>query len=105
MAASDGLLAPGHVETFGLTALEAMASGVPVISANGGGVVEQVLASRAGALFTPGDVDALHDAVRTVCARDRSVLATRARQYAEAHHGWDMVFQRLLAVYEQVLTS
>ncbi|HET7041845.1 MAG TPA: glycosyltransferase, partial [Gemmatimonadales bacterium] len=51
LAAVDLYLAPGPYETFGLSALEAMASGTPVLSVDRGGVAEQVAASGAGATY------------------------------------------------------
>ncbi len=41
-AAADLVVAPGSAETFGLAALEALASGTPVLSADRGGVAETV---------------------------------------------------------------
>ncbi len=47
------LLAPSPVETFGLAALEALACGTPVITADRGGVAEQVRRSNGGVCFVP----------------------------------------------------
>lgn len=46
-------------ETFGLVAVEAMRAGVPVVAARMGALPELVTDGHQGALFTPGDVDAL----------------------------------------------
>src|SRR5581483_10874279 len=42
LAACDAYIAPSPVETFGLAALEALACGTPVVSADRGGVAERV---------------------------------------------------------------
>jgi glycosyltransferase involved in cell wall biosynthesis len=55
-----------NVEEFGITAVEAQASGRPVLAADAGGARETVIADRTGILFPPGDVDAVAEAMRHV---------------------------------------
>lgn len=55
---------PSHTEGFGLPAVEAMKSGVPVIAANRGALPEAV--GTAGRLFDPGDAGALARALEEV---------------------------------------
>ena len=57
LAISDLFLLPSESESFGLAALEAMASGVPVISTNTGGVPELNTHGFSGYLSNVGDVD------------------------------------------------
>jgi glycosyltransferase involved in cell wall biosynthesis len=52
------------IEEFGITMVEAQAAGRPVVAAGGGGAVEIVDDGKTGALFTPGRVDALAEALR-----------------------------------------
>jgi glycosyltransferase involved in cell wall biosynthesis len=54
------------IEEFGITMVEAHASGRPVVAAARGGALEIVEASETGALFPPGDVDALAEALREI---------------------------------------
>ena len=54
---SDLFLLPSQTESFGLVALEAMASGVPVISSNTGGIPEVNIQGISGFLSNVGDVD------------------------------------------------
>ncbi len=49
-------LAPGHLDGFGLSVVEAMAHGLPVVAAAGGGHRETV--GEDGLLFPPGDAEA-----------------------------------------------
>ena len=54
---SDLFMLPSETESFGLSALEAMASGVPVISTNSGGLPEVNVHGVSGYLSNVGDID------------------------------------------------
>lgn len=56
---SDLFLLPSETESFGLAALEAMASGVPVISSNTGGIPEVNIEGVSGYLANVGDVSTM----------------------------------------------
>lgn len=57
LSVADLFLLPSETESFGLSALEAMAMRVPVISTNGGGLPEVNLQGQTGFLSPVGDVD------------------------------------------------
>ncbi|WP_433177852.1 glycosyltransferase family 4 protein [Actinoallomurus sp. CA-150999] len=92
-------------ELLGLTALEAMASGTPVICSRIGGLPEVVRDGETGFLTEPGDVGELRDRIRTLLA-DR-VLARRlgddARQLVLERFTWDRCAQRCLTAYATML--
>jgi alpha-1,6-mannosyltransferase len=104
LASVDLVVSPGSIETFGLSALEAAASGTPVLSADRGGVAEQIRASGAGATFVAGDSGSLADeAVRLLRARDDLArLGALGRAYAEREHSWNSVFDRIFEIYRRV---
>ena len=105
LAAVDLFVAPGSIETFGLSALEALASGTPVLSADRGGVAEQIEASGAGATFAAGDPASLGDAAVDLLGADLHSLGLRGRAYAEREHSWDNVFDRIFDIYRNVLAA
>lgn len=105
LAAVDLYVAPCSLETFGLSALEALASGTPLLTADRGGVAETAARSGAGALFRSGEPGALVEAATRLFAEDLGRLGALGRSYAEAHHGWETVLDRLFETYRRILGS
>jgi alpha-1,6-mannosyltransferase len=105
LAAADLAVAPCSIETFGLSALEALASGTPLLSADRGGVAETVARSGAGRTFASGDAGALADEAVRLLGGDLAGLGALGREYAEADHGWDAVLDRIFDVYRGILRS
>ena len=66
-------------EDFGLTPLEAMASGTPVLALGRGGATETVVAGSTGDFFPEQTVGSLVAALRAFRAQDYDVAALRAR--------------------------
>ncbi len=79
---ADAFLLPSESESFGVAALEALASGVPVVAYRVGGLPE-VVAPEAGRLVEPFDVDALARATLALVA-DPAAQAAAGRA-ARAH--------------------
>lgn len=102
LAAADLYVAPGPAETFGLSALEAMAAGVPVLSVDQGGVADRISASGAGALYPVGDSTGLAESAVRLFEGDLGALGRRARRYAEDHHSWSSAFDAIFRVYRAV---
>jgi glycosyltransferase involved in cell wall biosynthesis len=99
------LLLPSESESFGLVALEAMASGVPVIASDVGGLPEVVEHGVTGYLAPVGDVDQMADyAVQIVsnCATCRT-FSRAAGQRAREHFDYRRIVPQYEAVYERVL--
>jgi glycosyltransferase involved in cell wall biosynthesis len=77
-------------ETFGISAAEAMACGVAVISTTVGGIPE-VVSEGTGLLTPPRDEDALTKAVEKLIADDplRKKMGMRGREWVMKKYGWD----------------
>jgi len=101
-AASSIYMATSPHETFGLSPLEAMACGTPVLAADGGGVREHVLASGAGRTFVPGDANDLAAKAIDLLRDDLVAHGARAREFAAREHSWESVFDRVFALYERL---
>ncbi len=90
-------------ETFGLGALQALASGVPVVGWAWGGQREFIDHGVDGWLARPGDVAGLARGVRESLAnRGREVLAENCRRKA-AEFSWHRAAERYVEVYERAL--
>lgn len=96
LATADIALTPGPVETFGLAALEALASGTPVVSARRGAVAE-LLGPGVG-VPTFSHPSAVAGALREVLSWDPSARRAAARRRAEGYP-WSATVARMLAVH------
>jgi glycogen synthase len=95
---------PSPTETCGLVALEAMASGLPVIAANQGGTQENVEHGITGRLVEAGDADGFTQAIFEL-ARDshlRGKMARNARAFGLARD-WKRELDLLVKQYEAAL--
>jgi alpha-1,6-mannosyltransferase len=101
-AAVDFCVSPGSLETFGLAAIESFASGTPVLSANIGGVAENVGLSGGGRLFAARDRGSLVAEAIALLQSDLTGIGAKGRSYVEAHHGWDTVFDGLFSIYRGI---
>jgi UDP-glucose:tetrahydrobiopterin glucosyltransferase len=74
------VMAPKWVEAFGNVAIEAMATGVPVISYRRGGPAEIIADGETGFLVEPDDIDGLIAAVRRIDELDRVECRQRVEE-------------------------
>jgi glycosyltransferase involved in cell wall biosynthesis len=84
MSSAGILLAPRSDEAYGLSVVEAMAAGLPVVAAAAGGHLETMGRVAGAALFSPGDIDRaaalLRSLAQDIDARDTYGQALQARQ-------------------------
>ncbi len=94
-------------ELLGLSVLEAMASGTPVIASRVGGVPEVVEHGVTGYLVEPGDTAALREQLAALL--ERPTLARRlgdnARDAVLERFTWDAVARRCLDCYTELVES
>ena len=103
--ALDLLVAPQRWEGFGLTPLEAMACGVPVIATTVGAFDELVVEGKTGRLIPPGDVEHMRAAVDTTLASPATLQqwSTASRRHVEAGFRIEDEATALNALYRELL--
>ena len=99
---SDLFLLPSETESFGLVALEAMASSVPVVSSNVGGLPEVNIEGKTGFLRPVGDVDSMNSAALTIL-KDETSLNQFKKNALEHAKTFDL--DTIVPLYEDLYRS
>lgn len=92
------------VEGFGISFVEAAASGVASIAGDSGGVRSAVRDRETGLVVPPTDVDAVAEAMRMLLddADRRHAMGCAGRRAVESHYNWDRVARETLAFVGRV---
>lgn len=103
-AAADVCVVPSHYEPFGLVAIEAMASGTPVVASDVGGLQFTVVPEETGLLAPPQDEVAFAQAIDRILMNPewRSQLGKAARKRVEDKFSWAGVATQLSDLYKQI---
>lgn len=98
---ADAAVLPSHYEPFGIVALEAAATGIPLVTSDVGGLGEAVINGHTGVSYPPRDVAALAAAVRSVlddpAAAQQRAIAARERLTSEFE--WHTIADETAQVY------
>ena len=94
-------------EAFGIVILEAMASGLPVIATDVGGIPEIIKESESGLLVPPGNELELRKAIQKLLLDDnlREWFGSNGRKAVEERYSWDKVAERIEKTYEEILSK
>ena len=107
LSAADLFLLPSQSESFGLSALEAMACEVPVIATRVGGLPEVIEEGGCGYLFDVGDTRAMAERAIQVLSDDREIerLGRRGREIAVSSFATERIIPQYEALYSDVVSK
>lgn len=103
-SALDLYVAPQRWEGFGLTPLEAMACGVPVVATTVGAFPE-IVPAGAGRLVPPNEVDPMAEAISEIAEDStmRAALSRTARKHVVDHFALDGEAKAIMKIYRDLL--
>jgi glycosyltransferase involved in cell wall biosynthesis len=104
LAASDIFVLPSYAECFPLVNLEAMASGLPIIASNVGGIPDVIVDRVNGLLVPPGDPEKLADAIIQLIKdpQFRLDLGNEGKKIAE-NYSWSNICKLTEDLYFEIL--
>lgn len=106
-SAADVFVTTPWYEPFGITPLEAMACGTPVIGANVGGIKYSVRDGHTGYLVPPNDADALGERLAYLLRRPQLLrrFSQQAIERVNRQFTWKRISAQIADVYEELLTG
>jgi mannosylfructose-phosphate synthase len=98
---------PSKFEPFGMTALEAMACGTPVIASNLGGIKENFTSGKDGVLVDPSNKQELSQAICTLLENKELAekIGNAGHQTVINKFSWEAIAKRTLDFYERYLSQ
>ncbi|NJD21804.1 MAG: N-acetyl-alpha-D-glucosaminyl L-malate synthase BshA [Melioribacter sp.] len=105
--AADIFLMPSQSESFGLSALEAMACGVPVVSSSVGGLPELNIHNETGYIAEIGDIDRMAKYVIELLTNEKRYksFSKNSRERAVKNFDKNLIVPKYVAYYEKILKS
>lgn len=104
---ADLFLLPSEQESFGLTALEAMACCIPVIGTETGGLPEVITHGETGYLFPVGEIINMAEKAVVLLSdpENHELFKTQARRRARKFFNANQIIRQYEAFYEEILNS
>ena len=106
-ANSDIYTLPSYNEGLPVSILEAMASGLPIVSTHVGGIPEAVIDNKNGFLVQPGDIDTLYICLSELCRSKqlRQKMGQASVELASQKFDVKELIDALITVYKNALPS
>uniref|UniRef100_A0A8C4X0Z4 Glycosyltransferase family 1 protein n=1 Tax=Eptatretus burgeri TaxID=7764 RepID=A0A8C4X0Z4_EPTBU len=104
-AAANMLVVPSIYEPFGMVAVEAMASRIPVVASDVGGLRYIVVSGETGYVCPPSDHGAFSKAIDFILSNPKwgEEAGRKGRKRVEQHFTWDNVASKLNDLYKMLL--
>ncbi|MFA5513266.1 MAG: N-acetyl-alpha-D-glucosaminyl L-malate synthase BshA [Candidatus Kapaibacterium sp.] len=105
LSAADIFLLPSQSESFGLSALEAMACGTPVVASNIGGIPEVVLHGESGFVAEFGDIERMAKYVKSLLTNEKkwTSFSNNARKIAEEKFDCKNIIPKYENIYKSLI--
>jgi glycosyltransferase involved in cell wall biosynthesis len=105
MTSADVLVVPSIYEPFGIVALEGMATGVPVVASNVGGLSEVIEHDRTGIFVYPRSPESIAWGIERVLSDPDHAkrLAENAKEKLHKAYSWEAVAMKTVEVYKKVV--
>jgi glycosyltransferase involved in cell wall biosynthesis len=103
----DVVVCPARQDVTGLTALEAMAAGRPVVASRVGALADIMVQGETGRLVPPADSSAIAATVLRLLGRpdERQTLVSAARAYVARHHSVELAVAASVQAYAAVTAA
>ncbi|HEX6135882.1 MAG TPA: glycosyltransferase [Longimicrobiales bacterium] len=100
LASADVYVSAMAYETFGLSVVEAQASGLPVVGVRAGAMIDRVRHGEDGFLVEPESAPAIARCLADTPRELWPALGRRARARVESELSWSRTFEKLLTIYQ-----
>lgn len=104
-SSSDIFITPPYYEPFGMTALEAMRCGIPIIASNIGGLSYIIQNRKTGLFFPPGNHRILAKKIVELFINKklRNKLTKNAEKMIKENYSWENVSSEIVNLYQELL--
>ena len=82
-------------EAFGITIIEAMACGLPVVASNNGGIVDIITDGKNGLLFETGNINKLEDRIK-YCLKNKERLSQASKKHVRNYFSLELSTSMLI---------
>lgn len=103
-ASADCYVSPAFYESFGMSIIEAMAAGIPVVATSVGAVPELISNNETGLLVQRNNASEIADAVCRFFANSelRRKISSSAREFVRQQFSWDKICSTLFSMYQDL---
>lgn len=98
--AADVCILPSHSENFGMTIVESLAYGVPVIASTGTPWAE--LETRRCGRWVPNDAQSISDTLQQIKGQDLPNMGVRGRMWVTQEYGWQNIADEMHDLYSHL---